>query len=88
VLGKALKECEELTRKNVEMTRRNEQLSEECRRYQEQFKRMEEKIAHLKHEIDERNRQASRTRCQPMQLPLCMIKNLKRAFRGRNHQRS
>ena len=56
---KALKECEELTKKDSEMTAKNEQLTQECRRYLEEFKRMEELIENLKREIDQRNRQAS-----------------------------
>jgi len=61
VLWKALKECEELTKKYSNTTLKNEQLSEECRRYMGEFKRMEEMIKNLKREIDERNRQASVT---------------------------
>jgi len=69
VLGKALKECEQLMKKHSETSAKNDQLSEECRRYSEEFKRMEEKIATLKHEIDERNRQASFTHYQVRWLP-------------------
>ena len=61
---KALKECEELTKKLSDTTAKNEQLSEECRRYLEEFKRMEEMIGNLRREIDERNRQASCAHCQ------------------------
>lgn len=57
---KALKECEELTKKHSDTIAKNEQLSSECRRYMEQFKRMEEMIGKLKCEIDERNRQSDR----------------------------
>jgi len=60
---KALKECEELTKKHSDTIAKNEQLSSECRRYMEQFKRMEEMIGKLKCEIDERNRQASFSHC-------------------------
>lgn len=68
VVGKALKECEQLMRNQSETSAKNDQLSTECRRYLEEFKRMEEKIANLKHEIDERNRKASFTRCHLRQL--------------------
>jgi len=64
VLWKALKECEELTKKYSNMTTKNEQLSEECHRYMEEFKRMEEIIKNLKREIAERNRQVDVTHCQ------------------------
>jgi len=67
VLGKALKEYEQLMKKYSETSAKNDQLSEECRRYLEEFKRMEAKIANLKHEIDERNRQASFTHYQRRQ---------------------
>ena len=67
---KALKECEELATKYSNATAKNEKLSEECRRYLEEFKRMEDMIKNLKHEIDERNRQASFAHCQLRQLLL------------------